>query len=58
MGIFSNFWEKYYSKKILGGVSSLIKMRRKNAKWEAGKDWIQYSGPFLMRKNIKPLLKV
>ena len=57
MGILSNFWEKFYSKKVLDGVSSLIKMRRKNAKWEAGKDWVQYSGPFFDEKEYKAAIE-
>ena len=57
MGILSNFWENFYHKKVLDGVSSLIKMRRKNAKWKAGQDWVQYSGPFFDEKEYKAAIE-
>jgi hypothetical protein len=33
-------------KAILKLVDSYINTKKKNKKWVAGKDWVQYSGPY------------
>jgi CDP-6-deoxy-D-xylo-4-hexulose-3-dehydrase len=55
--IFNSFLEKFYTKQVLHGVSKLIKNRRKNAKWIAGKNWVQYSGPYFDDKEYVAAVK-
>ncbi len=37
---------------ILDAISAYVKEKKKNKKWEAGKDWVQYSGPFYDDKEF------
>jgi len=47
--------------KILEEISSYIKEKQSNKTWEAGKDWVQYAGPFFDDKEyiaaVKSLLE-
>lgn len=37
---------------ILEAIGEYIKLKKSNKKWEAGKDWIQYSGPYYDEKEF------
>jgi CDP-6-deoxy-D-xylo-4-hexulose-3-dehydrase len=37
---------------ILDAISTYIKEKKSNKKWEAGKDWVQYSGPYYDDKEF------
>jgi CDP-6-deoxy-D-xylo-4-hexulose-3-dehydrase len=37
---------------ILDAISEYVKTKKSNPKWEAGKDWIQYSGPYYDDKEF------
>lgn len=37
---------------ILDAISDYIKSKKSSKKWEAGKDWIQYSGPYFDDKEF------
>jgi CDP-6-deoxy-D-xylo-4-hexulose-3-dehydrase len=43
--------------KILEEISSYIKEKQSNKKWEAGKDWVQYAGPFFDEKEYIAAVK-
>ena len=47
----SKLLQNFYTKRALSNVSKLIKSRRKNDKWKAGEDWVQYSGPYMDEKE-------
>jgi len=36
---------------IINSIKDYILEKRKNKKWEAGKDWVQYAGPFFDEKE-------
>jgi CDP-6-deoxy-D-xylo-4-hexulose-3-dehydrase len=37
---------------ILDAISEYVKTKKSNPKWEAGKDWVQYSGPYYDDKEF------
>lgn len=37
---------------ILDAISEYVKNKKSNPKWEAGKDWVQYSGPYYDDKEF------
>jgi CDP-6-deoxy-D-xylo-4-hexulose-3-dehydrase len=37
---------------ILDAISDYVKTKKSNPKWEAGKDWVQYSGPYYDDKEF------
>lgn len=43
-----------YKRKLgLKLIDSYIKTKKQNPKWEPGKDWVQYSGPYFDEKELK-----
>jgi CDP-6-deoxy-D-xylo-4-hexulose-3-dehydrase len=41
-----------HKQSILNSISEYIKLKKSNIKWEPGKDWIQYSGPYYDDKEL------
>jgi len=43
--------------KILTDIESYIKLKHSSKNWEAGKDWVQYAGPFFDDKEYTAAIK-
>ena len=43
--------------KILTDIEQYIKIKHSSKKWEAGKDWVQYAGPFFDDKEYVAAVK-
>ena len=42
---------------ILTDIESYIKTKQSSKNWEAGKDWVQYAGPFFDDKEYTAAVK-
>ena len=44
-------------KEILSSIETFIQEQQQNKKWEAGKDWVQYAGPYFTSEEYTAAVK-
>ena len=45
-------------KEILSSIETFIQEQQQNKKWEAGKDWVQYAGPYFTSEEYTAAVKI